>query len=774
VALYHLNAKTGTRANGQSACKKAHYLARLGQYARARVGSDRDKVLHVESGHMPLWACEAEGTYSELRSATCERYWRAADDPLKGERINGRLFKEIEVALPRELNLEQRISLTRAFAKRICTLRDGALLAFTFALHAGKGTNPHAHLLVSERVNDGIERSADRWFKRAAAKGRPAEDGGAKKTDELKPADWLVATRELWAEMANNALEEAGSDARIDHRSHAARGLSDLPTEHVGWAAGRPRQEALARNDQRRDLNHELRDLMAQRVALDQPQELDAASALEGTHDHSQQRNIDRGTGRPGHVDVGLSGIAIVADRDVKQPAAGVARPGARGQAEPYAGETPRGATPAREPRVRDLPGRPVDGHGSERPASVLHGHANDVVDPGRADIDRNVRRAGTSLEGEPHRVTAPLLQGARAPSLAEVFAAASGNELLTAQFAWMRMGQDFAERMQRIIARVEVAKAAKAAAASSPEGALHLSAVQRLASLIRRPTQPVAAAVSHHQPAPVPEMGREIEDMLPRDLREQLQITKAALREAARVMATGAGGPASVDAAAGRFGTLNARAKALQAAVSALDTPALDEQAKLEDAWRKAHDVTTKAAQHRNLRQAVANAWAAVDQAKALQAAAAKPGAWWWPGAQKRADAARQQARAARLAADASLRAAIAAAKRGGAGVKDRLSNSAALSNAIAYAKRCKSESDRLAGLVAPLRAKAIAAARDAEAADLKAGVEALQMATEVARSQAKAQAKQVRQLEASPAQRKTNSSTEHYPVPGSRRRKT
>ena len=29
---------------------------------------------------------------------------------------------------------------------------------YTLAVHRGKGENPHAHLMISERVNDGIER----------------------------------------------------------------------------------------------------------------------------------------------------------------------------------------------------------------------------------------------------------------------------------------------------------------------------------------------------------------------------------------------------------------------------------------------------------------------------------------------------------------------------------------------------------------------------------------------------------------------------------------
>lgn len=47
----------------------------------------------------------------------------------------------------------------------------------------------------------------------------------------------LVQWRESWAAAANRSLEQAGREERIDHRSHAARGLDETPTIHEGVAA---------------------------------------------------------------------------------------------------------------------------------------------------------------------------------------------------------------------------------------------------------------------------------------------------------------------------------------------------------------------------------------------------------------------------------------------------------------------------------------------------------------------------------------------------------
>ena len=47
----------------------------------------------------------------------------------------------------------------------------------------------------------------------------------------------LILWRKAWADISNLYLERAGADARIDHRSHAERGLEELPTIHEGVTA---------------------------------------------------------------------------------------------------------------------------------------------------------------------------------------------------------------------------------------------------------------------------------------------------------------------------------------------------------------------------------------------------------------------------------------------------------------------------------------------------------------------------------------------------------
>ena len=201
MAVYHLKVSVGSRAGGQSAVAKDDYIEREGRYEK-----DREELEHSESDRMPEWAEE------DPRS-----YWEAADEH---ERANGSLFREITFALPKELNEGQRRELASGFAAGVT---EGERLPYTLAIHRGgpDGENPHAHLMISERANDGIERSREQWFRRYNAKA--PEKGGAKKSRTMMSREWVKDTREAWERAANEALERAGRGERIDRRSLAER-----------------------------------------------------------------------------------------------------------------------------------------------------------------------------------------------------------------------------------------------------------------------------------------------------------------------------------------------------------------------------------------------------------------------------------------------------------------------------------------------------------------------------------------------------------------------
>ena len=142
-----------------------------------RYDGDRMEVEHREHGNMPKWA-----------EADPRAYWQAADD---NERANGRLFCQVEGALPIELGPEDRQALARRFARR---LTDREQLPYTLAVHRGGHTNPHFHLVISERRNDGIERSAEQWFKRYNGR-TPSAGGRGKPLTHTEKSGWGRSAR---------------------------------------------------------------------------------------------------------------------------------------------------------------------------------------------------------------------------------------------------------------------------------------------------------------------------------------------------------------------------------------------------------------------------------------------------------------------------------------------------------------------------------------------------------------------------------------------------
>ena len=222
MAEYHLHAKTHSRGAGKGAGGHARYILREGAYAQKtveqvngavveRVRIERaSEVAYAESGHLPAWA------------HTPADYWDAAD---QYERVNGTVYREIEFALPKELSDNENIELARSFSEELAAV-PGGTTPYTLAIHRSekKPILLHCHLMLSDKVNDGIERDPALWFRRAANPGKDPARGGAPKTQARIGQEWLGdVVRPLWERLANDALAHAEVDARIDHRSLEAR-----------------------------------------------------------------------------------------------------------------------------------------------------------------------------------------------------------------------------------------------------------------------------------------------------------------------------------------------------------------------------------------------------------------------------------------------------------------------------------------------------------------------------------------------------------------------
>nr|CRY94897.1 hypothetical protein [uncultured prokaryote] len=217
MAIGRLSMKVGKAGK---AGPHAAYIAREGQYAdRLERG---EKLEATEAGNMPAWA-----------QSNPQAFWQAAD---AYERKNGTTYREMEIALPRELDADQRAALVREFVRQ----EIGERHAYQWAIHTPTAADgqeqPHVHLMFSERQRDGIERDPEQYFKRYNAKA--PEKGGARKGygpsagQTLTKAERAAELKELrgrWEAMCNAHLERAGVEQRIDMRSHAERGTGLEP-----------------------------------------------------------------------------------------------------------------------------------------------------------------------------------------------------------------------------------------------------------------------------------------------------------------------------------------------------------------------------------------------------------------------------------------------------------------------------------------------------------------------------------------------------------------
>ena len=300
MAIYHLEAKVVSRGAGRSAAAAAAYLS------CSRIYNDYDGVQHDYTRKQGLvWQQVSLPPQAPPEWQDREKLWNAVEATEKAK--DSRLAREFVVALPIELNQEQQISLIEKFVQEQF-VADG--MCADVAIHDTDGHNPHAHILLTVRpldeqgqwqyktekeylcVRNGEERGfTAAEFLKAQKEGwekqYPYKVGhkkvymapSAAEAQDLVRADkhpkssrygrqnpitlrWnseeqLLQWRESWATAANLALEQAGREERIDHRSHAARGLEETPTIHEGVAARAMERKSIISD--RCELNRQIR-----------------------------------------------------------------------------------------------------------------------------------------------------------------------------------------------------------------------------------------------------------------------------------------------------------------------------------------------------------------------------------------------------------------------------------------------------------------------------------------------------------------------------------
>ncbi len=280
MAIYHFEAKVISRGAGRSAVAAAAYMS------CSAVLNDYDGVQHDYTRKQGLvWQRVFLPEYAPAEWADRGALWNAVEETEKTK--DSRLAREFVAALPVELNRDEWIALLSDFIQRQF-VADG--MCADVCIHDTDGHNPHAHIMLTVRpldekgrwqyktekeylcVKNGEERGftaaefkaarADGWEKqypymvdgkKAYMAPSEAEAHGYERVSKYPKstkygrqnpiaARWnsdeqLNLWRASWADAMNLCLEQKGLDERIDHRSHAERGLDEQPTIHEGVAA---------------------------------------------------------------------------------------------------------------------------------------------------------------------------------------------------------------------------------------------------------------------------------------------------------------------------------------------------------------------------------------------------------------------------------------------------------------------------------------------------------------------------------------------------------
>ncbi len=301
MAIYHFEAKVITRSVGRTDCGASAYMS------CSRIYNEYDGIQHdyTRKGGL-VWEHIFLPSMAPAEWQDRETLWNAVEAAEKTK--DSRLAREFIVALPCELNSQQWIDLMTMFIQENF-VSDG--MCADVAIHNTDRHNPHAHILLTVRplnpdgtwqhktekeylcIRDHKEQGfTAAEFKQAKTEGwekqylyqvgdehlylspsRAAEQGFKRlskypystKYGRQNPiaARWnseeqLTAWRAAWAEAVNQALENAGIDQRIGHRSHAERGLDEKPTIHEGPTARK--LEKVGYVSERCEINRQIRE----------------------------------------------------------------------------------------------------------------------------------------------------------------------------------------------------------------------------------------------------------------------------------------------------------------------------------------------------------------------------------------------------------------------------------------------------------------------------------------------------------------------------------
>lgn len=244
MSIYHCSIKNISRSSGRSAVACAAY--RSGEELEdLETGITHDYRKKTGIAFAEIFLCKNAPERFQNR----EELWNEVEKIEKA--ADARLAREIEVAIPRELSLEEMKNLVAGYAKMLT--EEG--MCVDAAIHLKVG-NPHAHLMCTTRKikADGTWDQKEKKVyaldefgnkipvidqetreQKIGARGRRIWKRVTVAANDLNAKENVEKWRKMWSEHCNAYLEP---EQQIDHRSYERQGKKDvIPTIHEGYAA---------------------------------------------------------------------------------------------------------------------------------------------------------------------------------------------------------------------------------------------------------------------------------------------------------------------------------------------------------------------------------------------------------------------------------------------------------------------------------------------------------------------------------------------------------
>ncbi len=233
MAIYHCSTKTVNRSSGRTAVASSAY--RAGEKLKdERTGLTHDFTRKDGVSHSEILSnLDIEIDRNEL--------WNLAEKT--ENRKDARTAREWIIALPDELNPDQRRDLAKDFAR---SLVDHYGVIADLAIHepskGGNDKNHHAHIMLTTRK---AELDADNKLILTTKADIELSNAKRKSLEMGTTQEDIKYIRGTWANLANRALERAGHKEKIDHRSYADQNNRLQATIHEGTKVTQLRRQGI-------------------------------------------------------------------------------------------------------------------------------------------------------------------------------------------------------------------------------------------------------------------------------------------------------------------------------------------------------------------------------------------------------------------------------------------------------------------------------------------------------------------------------------------------